>query len=130
MSTSLEPGGAPGGDPGRHRAGAHPVGGRDAVTPWTETQNSPDFAELRRRVRGFAFPMTVLFLAWYLLYVLASGYARGFMSQKLLGNINVAYVFGLLQFVSTFMIALLYSRHANRKVDPIADRIRHELEGR
>jgi uncharacterized membrane protein (DUF485 family) len=72
--------------------------------------------------------MTVAFLAWYLLYVLLSAYARGFMGTKLIGNINVALVFGLLQFVSTFVIAWLYSRYADSKIDPVADRIRAELE--
>ena len=33
---------------------------------------SPEFIELRRRVRSFAFPMTVAFMAWYFLYVLLS----------------------------------------------------------
>jgi uncharacterized membrane protein (DUF485 family) len=89
---------------------------------------SPEFDGLRRSLRSFVFPMTVAFLAWYLLYVLLSAYARGFMGTKLLGNINVAFVFGLLQFVSTFLIAWLYSRYADRKIDPVADRIRAEME--
>ncbi|CAA9494597.1 MAG: hypothetical protein AVDCRST_MAG65-2230, partial [uncultured Solirubrobacteraceae bacterium] len=42
---------------------------------------------------------------------------------------NVAYVFGLLQFVSTFVIAFVYSRYADKHFDPTADRIRHRLEG-
>lgn len=92
-------------------------------------QQSEEFAELRRKFRSFAFPMTVVFLSWYLLYVIASGWARDFMGQKLLGNINVAYVFGLLQFASTFLIAWLYERHMNEHVDPLAEKIRHDLEG-
>jgi uncharacterized membrane protein (DUF485 family) len=72
--------------------------------------------------------MTAAFLGWYLLYVLLSAYARGFMGTKLIGNINVALVFGLLQFLSTFLIAWLYSRYAERNIDPVADRIRAELE--
>ena len=43
--------------------------------------------------------MTVAFFLWYALYVLLSAYARGFMGTKVIGNINVALVFGLLQFV-------------------------------
>jgi uncharacterized membrane protein (DUF485 family) len=89
---------------------------------------SPEFDALRRSLRSFVFPMTVAFLAWYLLYVLLSAYARGFMGTKLVGNINVAFVFGLLQFVSTFLIAWWYARYADRKIDPVADRIRAELE--
>ena len=92
-------------------------------------QRSPEFIELRKRFRSFAFPMTIVFLSWYLLYVLASGYARDFMGYELIGNINVAYVFGLLQFATTFLIAWLYERHMDNKVDPLAEAIRAKLEG-
>ena len=80
-----------------------------------------EFNDLRRRYRGFAIPATVAFLAWYLLYVVMSNWAEDFMNIKLAGNINVALVFGLLQFLSTFGIAWLYSRHANKKLDPLAE---------
>jgi len=100
-----------------------------SATPWEATQATPEFQQLRRALRRFAFPATAAFLAWYLLYVLMAGYARGFMDTKLLGNINVAYVFGLLQFISTFVIAYLYSKYADKNLDPTADRIRERLEG-
>ncbi len=87
---------------------------------------SAEFRELRKRYLGFAFPMTVAFMAWYLLYVLASNWAGGLMDTKVIGNINVALVFGLLQFASTFLIAWLYARHANRNLDPAAKRLRDE----
>ena len=38
--------------------------------------------ELRRRYRGFVFPATVAFLAWYLLYVVMSNWAHDFMSHE------------------------------------------------
>jgi len=96
---------------------------------WREVQASADFVELRRRLRRFVFPMTAAFLTWYLLYVLLATYARGFMSIKLVGNINVGLVLGLLQFVSTFTITWLYVRYANRRLDPLAESIRDDLEG-
>jgi uncharacterized membrane protein (DUF485 family) len=92
-------------------------------------QRSEEFALLRHRLRSFVFPMTVAFFLWYALYVLLSAYARGFMGVKIVGNINVALLFGLLQFVSTFLIAWLYSRYAAQKLDPIADKIRNEMGG-
>ncbi|HEX6968163.1 MAG TPA: DUF485 domain-containing protein [Micromonosporaceae bacterium] len=95
---------------------------------YVEVQRSEEFAALRRALRGFVFPMTVAFFVWYALYVLLSAYARGFMGTELVGNINVALVFGLLQFVSTFLIAWLYARYADRRLDPLAERIRAELE--
>ncbi len=93
-------------------------------------QNSEEFIHLRKVFRGFVFPMTVVFLSWYLLYVLASGWARDFMGTQVWGHINVAYIFGLLQFASTFLIAWLYERHMDNKVDPLAARIREDFEGR
>lgn len=102
--------------------------GSGADSEWEKVQASPEFRELRRRLRVFVFPVSALFLLWYLLYVLLADYATGFMSTKLLGNINVGLVFGLLQFVSTFVITGCYVRYANRKLDPLADKIRHEIE--
>lgn len=89
---------------------------------------SPEFAELRRRFRRFVFPVTVGFLAWYFLYVLAATFAHGFMNQRVVGNINVALVFGLLQFLSTFLIAVWYARRADRDFDPLASKLRREFE--
>ncbi|GAA1668177.1 DUF485 domain-containing protein [Nonomuraea maheshkhaliensis] len=91
-------------------------------------QESSEFQELKRRFRRWTFPMTVAFLVWYLLYVVLSGWARGFMAIELIGEINVGLVFGLLQFVSTFLIAWAYARHAEKALDPIADKLRHEVE--
>ncbi|WP_213451141.1 DUF485 domain-containing protein [Rhizomonospora bruguierae] len=93
-------------------------------------QQSAEFAGLRKALRGFVFPATVAFFLWYALYVILSAYARGFMNTRIGDtHINIALIFGLLQFVSTFLIAWYYARYAARKVDPIADKIRHDLEG-
>ena len=46
-----------------------------------------------------------------------SNWATDFMGTKVVGNINVALVFGLLQFVTTFLIAWLYARYSNSQLD-------------
>ena len=89
---------------------------------------SEDFTALRKAYLGFAFPMTVAFMVWYLTYVICSNWATGFMETKVIGNINVALVFGLLQFVSTFLIAYIYSGFAAKKLDPIAGRLQEQYE--
>lgn len=96
---------------------------------YLEVERSPEFANLRSALRNFIFPMTAAFFLWYALYVILSAYARGFMGTKIVGNIIVALVFGLLQFGSTFLIAWLYARYADRKLDPLADRLRSRVEG-
>ncbi|MCX4980072.1 DUF485 domain-containing protein [Streptomyces sp. NBC_00572] len=96
---------------------------------FVEVQEGAEFGELRRTYRSFAFPLTLAFIAWYLLYVLLSNYAGGFMGTKVFGNINVALVLGLGQFATTFLIAWLYSRHAANRLDPKSDAIRKRMEG-
>jgi uncharacterized membrane protein (DUF485 family) len=103
---------------------------RRLLTPeeYREAQSSPEFVELKKKFRAFAFPMTVAFLVWYLLFVVLSTYAHDFMSTRVVGNINLGLLFGLLQFVTTFAITHLYVAHANKRTDPIADEMRERLE--
>ena len=92
-------------------------------------QASPEFQELRTRLRRFVFPMTAFFLVWYGLYVLLGAFAHEFMATKVFGNINVGLLIGLGQFLTTFVITGLYVRFANRELDPRAAAIREQLEG-
>ena len=121
---------------GDHISQQHPASGRHERVTDTDPQpheraarhdpiydtlhQEPDFVELRRAYRAFVFPATIAFLSWYLLYVVMSNWATGFMSKQVVGNINVALIFGVLQFVSTFVLAWLYARYMNRRVDPLA----------
>jgi uncharacterized membrane protein (DUF485 family) len=104
-------------------------GGQPTPEAYSRMDADPRFVELRRRFRNFVFPMTAAFLAWYLLYVVLSAFGRGFMDAKVVGHLNVAFFFGLLQFVSTFLIAWAYSRFADRRIDPTARELRLELQG-
>jgi uncharacterized membrane protein (DUF485 family) len=100
----------------------------EAHAAYQRIHATDEFAELKRSYLRFVVPLTVAFMTWYLLYVLMSNYAGDFMGHKVVGNINVALVFGLLQFVSTFAIAIWYARFAARRMDPIADRLRDEFD--
>lgn len=99
-----------------------------AKDPYTALQQTPEFQSLRRKFRGFVFPMTAFFLVWYFIYVLLSVYAHDFMSQKVFGNINVGLLFGLGQFVTTFAITFIYARWANRELDPMAESLGARLD--
>ena len=57
-------------------------------------------------------------MAWYITYVICNNWARDFMNTQVFGNINVALIFGLLQFVSTFVIAWLYARYCDEEARP------------
>ena len=100
----------------------------EAHAAYQRIHATDEFAELKRTYLRFVVPLTIAFMAWYLLYVLMSNYANEFMGHVLFGNINVALIFGLLQFVTTFGIAIWYARFAARRMDPIADKLRDEYE--
>ena len=106
------------------RTDTAPPGGIDYVA----VEESPRFVELKNRQRGFVFPLAIAFLVWYFAYVLLSSFAREFMSQRVWGDITVGLLFGLGQFVTTFAITMAYVWYANRKLDPIAEEIRSDLE--
>ena len=100
-----------------------------ADDPYVALQKTPEFQDLRKKFRGFVFPMTAFFLAWYFLYVLLSIFAPGIMNTHIVGLVSVGLIFGLLQFVSTFVITFMYARWANRVFDPAADALGAQLDG-
>ncbi len=105
------------------------TGERSTGTVYEQVQRSPEFVELRSRLRRFIFPMSAAFLVWYLVYVLLASYAPGFMAIKVFGNINIGLIIGLLQFVTTFVITTVYVRFANKHIDPAAEQLRERIEG-
>ena len=100
-----------------------------AEVDYGAVQSSTEFQRLRRTHRSFVFPVLGACLVWYFAYVLLADYAHGFMATPVFGNVNVGLLLGLGQFVSTFAITTWYVIYANRKLDPIAEEIRDELEG-
>ena len=95
---------------------------------WEKTQSSPEFAQLRKSFRGFAFPLTAAFLSWYFIYILLTAFARDFVVTPVIGNINIAFILGVLQFVTTFLIAWLYERHSSKHLDDASEALKHKVE--
>jgi uncharacterized membrane protein (DUF485 family) len=114
--------------------GSDPFGGQPAqlsgyLTPsgqpdFAALQNSEEFHRLRQRLRRFVFPMSIIFIAWYMTFVLLAAYAHDFMSEKVIGEVNIGMIFGLLQFVSTVLITMWYVRYARKRLDPAVDEVR------
>ena len=92
-------------------------------------QSTSEFQALRKKFRGFVFPMTAFFLAWYFLYVLLSMFAPEFMGQEVgAPGITVGLLFGLGQFVTTFAITFIYANCATRELDPLAESVGDMLD--
>lgn len=87
------------------------------------TTESPDWhglaatAEFRRLVaekRRFILPATIFFIVYYFALPILVGYFPALMKQKVLGPVNIAYLFALSQFVMAWLLAWLYMRAAVR----------------
>ncbi|GAA5149398.1 hypothetical protein GCM10023321_13170 [Pseudonocardia eucalypti] len=95
---------------------------------YQQIYESDEFVELKRRRRGFVLPISILFITWYASYVGLACYAPQFMAVKVIGNITVALVAGILQILSTLVLATLYVRFTNREIDPEAAHVRRMVE--
>ena len=95
---------------------------------WEKTQASPEFQDLRRRFRNFAFPLTIAFLVWYFLYVALTAFARDFVSIQVFGNVNLAFLLGIGQFATTFLIMWLYERHSSKELDGPSEALKAKVE--
>ena len=109
--------------------GALPQPNRTSAIGYEAVRASRDFWTIQRRYGSFVRPVCALFIIWYFLFVIIAVFAPGFMRISVFGDLNVGLCFGVLQFVSTFVIAMSYRHWARRRLDPLSDRLRHRLEG-
>ncbi|MER7708835.1 DUF485 domain-containing protein [Kitasatospora sp. NPDC097605] len=105
------------------------VPGPDSSTEvYRAVQRSAAFQRIRHSYRTFVFPVTGVFLGWYLLYVAAQTAAPALMRRPVVGPVNVAWLLGLLQFATTFLLAWLYARNARTKRDRAALSLRWDTQ--
>ena len=104
------------------------MGNTENEKVWIETQASPEFQALKKKFRNYAFPVAALSLAWYFLYVILTGFARDWISYQVFENINIAFLLGIFQFVTTFGIAWAYDRHSTKHLDDASDKIARQVE--
>ncbi|MDC2957143.1 DUF485 domain-containing protein [Streptomyces gilvifuscus] len=122
-----EPTGAavPAAEPARPAGEARAAAAADV---YLEVQRSAAFQEVRRRYRRFVVPGVFLFLAWYVTYVVTATAAPALMARPVAGAVNVAMVAGLGQFLTTFLLAWAYARHARLRRDRAALDLRWDTQ--
>jgi uncharacterized membrane protein (DUF485 family) len=97
------------------------------VRRWTEIEQSTEFRELVMARRRFVVPATIFFLAYYFLLPIGNGLAPGLMRTNVIGNVNIAYLFALSQFIVAWTLAWLYIRRANTVFDQMAAAVRRRF---
>jgi uncharacterized membrane protein (DUF485 family) len=82
-------------------------------TVWDRIANSRQFKDLMATKRVFIVPAFIFFVLYYFALPVLVGYAPAFMATKVIGNVNIAYLFALSQFFVAWIIAGLYVKAAN-----------------
>jgi uncharacterized membrane protein (DUF485 family) len=81
---------------------------------WSRVTQLPEFRSMMKAKLRFIIPAVIFFVVYYFALPVLVGYAPGLMSKKVLGVVNIAYVFALSQFFMAWIIAALYLRAASR----------------
>jgi uncharacterized membrane protein (DUF485 family) len=79
---------------------------------WDTIAESQEFKDLMATKKIFIVPAFIFFLVYYFALPVLVGYAPQFMSTKVIGQVNLAYLFALSQFFVAWVVAGLYVRAA------------------
>ena len=80
---------------------------------WDQVAASREFQDLMATKKIFIVPAFIFFVLYYFLLPVLVGYAPHFMATKVVGAVNLAYLFALSQFFVAWIIAALYVRAAD-----------------
>ncbi len=80
---------------------------------WDKIAESKEFQDLMATKKVFIVPAFIFFVVYYFALPVLVGYAPQFMSIKVIGEVNLAYLFALSQFFVAWLIAGLYVKAAN-----------------
>lgn len=79
---------------------------------WDRIAASQEFKDLMATKKAFIIPAFVFFVVYYFALPVLVGYAPALMSKKVIGNVNLAYLFALSQFFMAWILAWLYVKKA------------------
>lgn len=82
-------------------------------TSWNDIAESKAFQDLMSTKKVFIVPAFVFFVVYYFGLPVLVGYAPRLMSTKVIGPLNLAYLYALSQFFMAWLIAALYVKAAN-----------------
>jgi uncharacterized membrane protein (DUF485 family) len=99
-------------DAGRHLEVVSTKQYQASQSTWDTIAESREFKDLMATKRIFIVPAFIFFLVYYFALPVLVGYAPQFMSTKVIGQVNLAYLFALSQFFVAWIVAALYVKAA------------------
>jgi uncharacterized membrane protein (DUF485 family) len=100
-------------DTARNLEVAKPAQDSQSRSVWDRIAASKEFQHLMETKKTFIVPAFIFFVVYYFALPVLVGYAPAFMDTKVIGRVNLAYLFALSQFFVAWLIAALYVKAAN-----------------
>jgi uncharacterized membrane protein (DUF485 family) len=97
---------------------------RTGASRWEGLEETREFRELMAARLRFVLPATIFFLAYYFALPILNGVAPDLMRTRVIGSVNIAYLFALSEFFMAWILAWLYIRRANTVFDRLAEAVR------
>jgi uncharacterized membrane protein (DUF485 family) len=95
---------------------------------WQAIEADTEFQKLIAIKKRFIIPATIFFIVYYFALPVLVGYWPHLMEANVVGNINLAYIFAMSQFVMAWILSYLYVREAGI-FDRIAAQIVRRVKG-
>jgi uncharacterized membrane protein (DUF485 family) len=78
----------------------------------------------------YLVPMTIIFIVCYIGLTVFAGFAKDLMGMKMIGSVNLGFMLIGLNYLLSWILAIVYGRVAAGKFDPLAARVAMEITGR
>jgi uncharacterized membrane protein (DUF485 family) len=78
----------------------------------------------------YLVPMTIIFMVGYIGLTVLAGFSKGLLGIKVIGSVNLGFVLIALNYILSWVLAIIYGRIAASKFDPLASRAVTGLAGR
>lgn len=86
-------------------------------------RRNPDFIELTRSRKSFAWTLTIIMLLIYYGYIYLVAYQKPLIAQPMFGSITVGLVLGIGVILSAIILTGVYVLRANNTYDVLSRRI-------
>ena len=78
----------------------------------------------------YLVPMTIIFMVSYIGLTVFAGFAKDLMGTKIVGSVNLGFTLIGLNYLLSWVLAIIYGRVATGKFDTLAARDATEITGR
>jgi uncharacterized membrane protein (DUF485 family) len=93
------------------------------VGDWKRVESSPEFERLVTARRRVVVPSLIVFVLVFGTFTVLAAWGRHFMAHQIVSGFTVAYAFALGLIVMTWLLALIYIRASNSRIDPLAEAV-------